>query len=674
MRIEFVTDTFSPDVNGVAMTLGRLVDGLRGRGHLVHVLHTAERAGDSGETALPSVPLPGYKEVRLGLPGHWKLMRRWRKKRPDAVYVATESLLGLSAIRAAAMLRIPVAAGFHTNFDQYLEQYKLRKLKAPAMKYLKKVHERADCTFAPSKEVVERLEKEGFGRVFLLGRGVDTELFGPEKRDEELRKTWGVSEEAPVVLMVGRLSAEKNLPFGIESFREIEKKHPGAKLVVVGDGPVREALEREHKDVIFAGVQRGEGLAKHYASADLLLFPSETETFGNVLLEAMASGLATVSYDYAASAKHVEQGVNGWKAPFGEKAVFRDLAVKAARPDEGEKLRQRAVQSVRDLGWDKVVESFEGRIEKLGHGRVNARTVSSKKPRKLEFQTVIISDVHIGSKDGKAKEVVDFLKYVKFEKLILNGDIIDAWALRRGGIWKKSHTKFVRTILKFVEKKELEVVYLRGNHDDILDRFLPIRFGSMEIVKEHIHVGLNGKRYLVVHGDGFDSVTTGHKWLASAGAVAYDQMMKVNRLYNAYRSWRGKEYFSMSQAVKSKVKSAVSFVDRYQEQLQGLARQKGCDGIICGHIHTPANEQIDDVHYLNSGDWVESLSCVVEHLDGSFEILYYEDFLQRIHDEPVTEKRSEDLGREDKVGLHVAESTAAEPSGNSTTVNGGVAV
>ncbi len=155
------------------------------------------------------------------------------------------------------------------------------------------------------------------------------------------------------------------------------------------------------------------------------------------------------------------------------------------------------------------------------------------------------------------------------------------------------------------------------------------------MVKEHIHKALNGKRYLVVHGDGFDSVSTDHRWIASIGAIGYDQLMKVNRVYNQYRAWRGKGYYSMSKVVKEKVKSAVSFVDRYQDQLKDLAKKRGCDGIICGHIHTPADEMFDGVHYLNSGDWVESLSCVVEHLDGRFEVLFYEEFLRRIHDEAV---------------------------------------
>lgn len=632
MRIEFVTDTFSPDVNGVAMTLGRLVEGLRARGHLVHVWHTAERNVENGETSLPSIALPGYKEVRVGLPGRLKLLRRWRKKSPDVVYVATESLLGLSAIKAAAMLRIPVAAGFHTNFDQYLEQYNLSNLKGAALSYLKKVHSRADTTFAPSREVVERLEKAGFQNVFLLGRGVDVAQFTPERRDESLRAEWGVASDDPVVLMVGRLAPEKNLKLGIRAYREILTSYPGAKCVVVGDGPVRESLAKENPEVLFAGVQRGTDLARHYASADLLLFPSETETFGNVLLEGMASGLSTVSYNYAAAAKHVMQGVNGRKAPLGDEKDFIQLALNAAAEGVGSPLRAEARSSLLELGWEKVVATFEERLTQMSGGRLNARVISQRKRSAMDFKTVFISDIHLGNEGSKVKEVIDFLKHSKFEKLVLNGDIVDGGALKRGGAWKKSHSKFVRYILKLMESESIEVIYLRGNHDAILDRFLPLSFGPMKMVQEHIHEALNGKKYLVVHGDGFGTVSTDHKWIATAGAVGYDHLMKVNRAYNQYRLWRGLEYYSMSKAIKARVKTAVSFVDRYQEQLQLLAKRKGCEGIICGHIHTPANEQLEGVHYLNSGDWVESLSAVVEHLDGTFEVLYYEEFLQRIHD------------------------------------------
>ena len=248
---------------------------------------------------------------------------------------------------------------------------------------------------------------------------------------------------------------------------------------------------------------------------------------------------------------------------------------------------------------------------------------------KCSCLTVFLSDIHLGTAESKADEVVEFLKHIRCRKLVLNGDIIDGWALRRGGRWHSSHSRVIRRLLKMTEHDGTELIYLRGNHDDILERLLPLAFGRLQFLKEHIHVAPSGKRYLVVHGDGFDSVSTNHKWLALLGSVGYDFLLRINRYYNLWRAWRGKEYFSFSKMVKAKVKSAVCFVDRYEDLLQDLARHKQCDGIICGHIHTPDDKQIGDVHYLNSGDWVESLTAIIEHLDGRMELVRYGEFIAR---------------------------------------------
>lgn len=253
--------------------------------------------------------------------------------------------------------------------------------------------------------------------------------------------------------------------------------------------------------------------------------------------------------------------------------------------------------------------------------------------RKLHFKTIFISDVHLGAPECKAAQAAHFLRNSHCEKLVMNGDIIDAWALRRGGKWGKPHTHFIRTVLKKMEKEDTQVIYTRGNHDDVLSRFLPMSFDNLSVVEDHIHESPHG-RYLVVHGDGFDHVTTNHKWLAGIGAVCYETLLKVNRFYNAYRHWRGKEAFSFAKWVKARVKGAVSFVGKYEEQLQALAHHRGCKGIICGHIHTPADRVVGDIHYLNSGDWVESLTAVVEHLDRSFEVITYADFCARSGREP----------------------------------------
>lgn len=237
--------------------------------------------------------------------------------------------------------------------------------------------------------------------------------------------------------------------------------------------------------------------------------------------------------------------------------------------------------------------------------------------------------MHLGTLDCKIDEVNYFLKHTHSEQIILNGDIIDGWSLARKGGWTEQHTRFIRLVLKKLEKRGTEVVYLRGNHDDVLTRFLPLFFGKLKIVNEHIHEGKHGD-YLIVHGDGFDAVTVNHKWLAVLGDIGYQSLLKINRLYNKYRAWRGKEYFSFSKAIKAKVKSAVSFVGKYEEQLQNLARKRKCSGIICGHIHTPEDKMVGDIHYLNSGDWVESMTALVEYDDGRFEILGYKEFCKRL--------------------------------------------
>lgn len=249
----------------------------------------------------------------------------------------------------------------------------------------------------------------------------------------------------------------------------------------------------------------------------------------------------------------------------------------------------------------------------------------------LSYKTIFISDVHLGTFDCKIDEVNHFLKHTRCEKLVLNGDIIDGWSLARRGGWTDQHTRFVRLVLKKVEKQDTEVVYLRGNHDDFLERCLPLFFGKIKVVNEHIHDSSRGN-YLVVHGDGFDAVTINHKWLAVLGDIGYQTLLRINRVYNRYRSWRGKEYFSLSKAIKARVKSAVSFVGKYEEQLQNLARKRGCSGIICGHIHTPDDKMVGDIHYLNSGDWVESLTAIVEEDDGSYEVIQYKEFCQRLED------------------------------------------
>lgn len=247
---------------------------------------------------------------------------------------------------------------------------------------------------------------------------------------------------------------------------------------------------------------------------------------------------------------------------------------------------------------------------------------------KLKVKTVILSDVHLGTPNCKIREVNHFLKFVNCDKLILNGDIIDGWKLKRSGGWTKGHTRFVRLVLKKMEKKDTEVIYLRGNHDDILGQFLPLDFETLRIVEDYIHETPRG-RYLVLHGDVFDLVTTKMPLLSHIGDVGYNLLLGMNRAYNRWRAWRGKDYFSLSAAIKAKVKKAVNFVSNFEDHIVEIARRRQCQGVICGHIHTAADKMLGEIHYLNSGDWVESLTAILEHTDGRFELVHFKDFLAK---------------------------------------------
>lgn len=242
---------------------------------------------------------------------------------------------------------------------------------------------------------------------------------------------------------------------------------------------------------------------------------------------------------------------------------------------------------------------------------------------KNHFKTIVISDLHLGTNGSKAKELVRFLKMHSCEKLILNGDIIDGWQLKKYGVWKKKHTKFIRQVMKMIDNDDTQVIYTRGNHDDFLDNFLPLKIGkNFSIVLEHIHYS-NGKRYLVTHGDVFDSITTNMKWLSKLGDIGYTFLLWINKVYNNYRTRKGLPYYSLSQKIKSKAKSVVNFISDFEQELVNYATDRKCEGVICGHIHQPAIKMYGNIEYLNSGDWVESLSALVEDFEGEWSLVYY---------------------------------------------------
>lgn len=243
------------------------------------------------------------------------------------------------------------------------------------------------------------------------------------------------------------------------------------------------------------------------------------------------------------------------------------------------------------------------------------------------FRTVVLSDIHLGTKFSKVREVSRFLSSVDCERLILNGDTIDGWQVSRNDYeyWGPEQARFFRIIMKMVEKHGTVVYFLRGNHDDFLDKIIPMQMGSLNILKDMV-MESGGKRYFVTHGDVFDSITSGMRWMAKLGDVMYDILLRINVLYNRLQSLRGKPYYSFSQEIKNKVKKAVSKTSDFDRMLTDMAKAKGCDGVICGHIHRPEDRMINGVRYLNSGDWVETMSALVEDYEGRWEIVYYKDW------------------------------------------------
>lgn len=361
-----VTETYLPEINGVAQTLAQLTEGLRLQGHRVSLVRPRQRgfddaavSSDSKLTLVPSIPLPGYRGLHIGLPAGTVLRQCWQRQRPDVVYVATQGPLGWSAVAVARRLGIPVFGGFHTNFDSYCKYYHAGWLRFFILRYLRNFHRRTTGTLVPSAELRRRLRALGLRNVAVLGRGVDCRLFAPQRRSTELRRLWRAAKGDLVVLYVGRLAAEKNLDLAIESYRAMQRVNDSVKFVLVGDGPLRAGLQKKHPDLIFSGMHTGEQLARHYASADIFLFPSETETFGNVTLEAMASGLAVVAYDYAAAHLHICDGETGMLAPYGDAAGFVDAAVRiAGQPQRLVDLRRRARLHAADIDWQLVVKRF----------------------------------------------------------------------------------------------------------------------------------------------------------------------------------------------------------------------------------------------------------------------------------------------------------------------------
>lgn len=368
LHIAFVTETYPPEVNGVALTVARTVDDLRARGHQVDLIRPRQRA-DSRESSapneflLPGMPIPFYRDTQFGFPAPSRLRRRWRSDPPDLVHIATEGPLGWSALRAGLDLGIPVTSDYRTHFHRYSAHYGVGWLAWAIDGYLRRFHNRAHRTFVSTDALREELAAQGYRNLLTVGRGVDTTLFSPGRRSEALREAWGLRAQDLAALYVGRLADEKNPDLAAHAYERLREKHPTARMIWVGDGPARARLERAYPAHVFCGVVRGEALAAHYASADLFLFPSTTETFGNVTLEALASGLAVVAYAYGAAAQHAIDGFSARLVTTGDEDAFVSATLElASSPRLRAALRRAAPQNVADLAWPRILTGFESHL------------------------------------------------------------------------------------------------------------------------------------------------------------------------------------------------------------------------------------------------------------------------------------------------------------------------
>jgi len=371
LRVTVVTETWPPEVNGVAMTIHQLVSWLGAR-HDVTLVRVRQGRTDRGvpipgvrTELMPGVPVPRYHGLRMGLLSVGRLKAAWSEIRPDVVHVITEGPLGWSAVRAATALGIPVISDFHTNFHQYTAHYGFGLFRRAALNYLRGLHNRTRVTLVPTQALADDLGRSGFRDLDVLARGIDTELFSPERRNPGLREVWGASPDDPVLLMVSRIAPEKNLPLALAAFARAREQVSNARMVVVGDGPARAGLAGSHPEVHFAGMQTGVPLAEHYASADIFVFPSLSETFGNVTLEAMASGLAVAAFDYAAAREHIVHGQNGLALdPDDTEGFIAAVAALTAQPDEVSRLASAARTTALDIDWSNVCLRYEMLLRK----------------------------------------------------------------------------------------------------------------------------------------------------------------------------------------------------------------------------------------------------------------------------------------------------------------------
>ncbi len=389
LHLCIVSETYPPEINGVALTVQSMVENLVRLGHRVSLIRPqpkqAQAQVSDSQTQFPmfaelqvgALALPRYPGLQLGKPATARIREHLQTQQVDAVYVATEGPLGWSARRAALALRTPLITGFHTRFDLYMAHYRAAWLGKLARSYLRYFHSRADLTVAPTEELTLALHQMGIPKAIHLQRGVNTERFNPALRCQALRASWGAGEATPVIIGVGRIAAEKNLPMLLATYQQ-HAKHHDTKLVIVGDGPLKAELQQQHPNVIFTGQLLGAELARAYASADIFAMPSLSETFGNVTLEAMASSLAVVAFDYGAAKAFVSHGQHGSTvAMHGDDALQQQRSFASALDFEisrwrlGARVGQSAREAILPMHPLRCTSQFVTRIQALIDQRKN---------------------------------------------------------------------------------------------------------------------------------------------------------------------------------------------------------------------------------------------------------------------------------------------------------------
>lgn len=378
LKIALITETWSPEINGVAHSLLQLSKGLQKLGHRILLIRPVQKDTCSAfqpdqELLVKAQRIPKYQSLQFGWPQYLKVQQAILAFQPDVVHIVTEGPLGLVAQQVARAHRIPISSGFHSPFQDFSRFFDLAFLVKPIQRYLKWFHNQTDLTIVPSQDTAQALQDFGVHcPLSVVTRGVDTAQFSPSWRSNILRQSWGAVEQSRILLYVGRLSPEKQVDVVIQAYFELRKKSDDVRLVVVGDGPDRARLESLNQDgsVVFTGALRGQKLSEAYASSDVFCFASQVETFGNVVLEAMASGLPVIAYDYACAHLHVREQQTGWLAPLGNQSLLMKKVLNLPSLSVLQQAGREAQKTAFNIGWQYPVQQFEQALYAVTGSRV----------------------------------------------------------------------------------------------------------------------------------------------------------------------------------------------------------------------------------------------------------------------------------------------------------------